>query len=119
MDRFVSLVFVALCAILTPALAEPGDREIVKVNGTSIRQSEVFERLWQRHGNETVEEMIDELKGLLKHHPGRSPLEISVTRGSESVAELECGGEFAVEEGRQPFLVVRAVHGAPMTRLRG
>lgn len=38
-----------------------GDFDVVRVNGTAIRQSEVLERLWKRHGSQTLEEMIDEL----------------------------------------------------------
>lgn len=37
------------------------DREIVKVNGVSIRQSEVMDRLWKRYGPATLDEMIDEM----------------------------------------------------------
>lgn len=37
------------------------DREIVKVNGTPIRQSEVLDRLWKHYGTETLDEMVDEL----------------------------------------------------------
>lgn len=39
----------------------PGDFDVVRVNGTAIRQSEVLERLWKRYGSQTLEEMIDEL----------------------------------------------------------
>lgn len=49
-----------LAAAPSPARAQ-GDGEIVRVNGTPIRQSEVLERLWKRYGPETLEEMIDEL----------------------------------------------------------
>ncbi len=38
-----------------------GDFDVVRVNGTAIRQSEVLERLWKRYGSQTLEEMIDEL----------------------------------------------------------
>lgn len=37
------------------------DREIVRVNGTPIRQTEILERLWRRYGPQTLEEMVDEL----------------------------------------------------------
>jgi len=43
-----------------PARAE-GDRDIVSVNGTIIRQSEVMERLWKRYGPDTLDEMVKEL----------------------------------------------------------
>ncbi|MBI2386896.1 MAG: peptidyl-prolyl cis-trans isomerase [Elusimicrobia bacterium] len=54
----------ALIAALVPAAhaaAVPGDFDVVRVNGTAIRQSEVLERLWKRYGSQTLEEMIDEL----------------------------------------------------------
>lgn len=53
----------ALIAALVPAAgaAVPGDFDVVRVNGTAIRQSEVLERLWKRFGSQTLEEMIDEL----------------------------------------------------------
>jgi foldase protein PrsA len=53
LSLIAALVFAA-----TPARA---DRDIVKVNGTTIRQSEVMEKLWQRYGAETLEELVDDL----------------------------------------------------------
>ncbi len=50
-----------LLAALPAVAAVPPDREIVRVNGTPIRQSEVLDRLWKRYGPQTVEEMVDEL----------------------------------------------------------
>ncbi|MEK7390248.1 MAG: peptidyl-prolyl cis-trans isomerase [Elusimicrobiota bacterium] len=44
-----------------PRAAANADREIIRVNGVAIRQSEVLERLWKRYGPQSVEEMIDEL----------------------------------------------------------
>lgn len=54
---------IAIAAFLAPSAyaAVPGDFDVVRVNGTPIRQSEVIERLWKRHGSQTLEEMIDEL----------------------------------------------------------
>jgi len=56
---------VAAALIAAPARAAganvPGDFDVVRVNGTAIRQSEVLERLWKRYGSQTLEEMIDEL----------------------------------------------------------
>jgi foldase protein PrsA len=53
-----------ICAVAgllaVPAWAE-ADRDIVSVNGTVIRQSEVMDRLWKRFGPGTLEEMVDEL----------------------------------------------------------
>ncbi len=53
----------ALILAAAPSLAAdvPGDFDVVRVNGTPIRQSEVLDRLWKRFGNQTLEEMIDEL----------------------------------------------------------
>jgi foldase protein PrsA len=53
-----------VAVLMTLSLAAPvraQDREIVRVNGTSIRQGEVFERLWKRFGHDTLDEMVDEL----------------------------------------------------------
>ncbi len=47
-------------AFASPAVAQ-ADKEIVRVNGTPIRQAEVVERLWQRYGPGTLDEMIDEM----------------------------------------------------------
>ena len=58
---FNALAAVLLTAALAPAAraAVPGDFDVVRVNGTPIRQSEVLERLWKRHGSQTLEEMVD------------------------------------------------------------
>ncbi|MEK7859460.1 MAG: peptidyl-prolyl cis-trans isomerase [Elusimicrobiota bacterium] len=58
-NPLLTLVILALTAPSARG-AEP-DREIVKVNGTPIRQSEVLERLWKRYGPATLDEMVDEL----------------------------------------------------------
>lgn len=47
--------------ILPAAVLAQTDKDIVHVNGTPIRQSEVVERLWQRYGPATLDEMIDEV----------------------------------------------------------
>jgi len=54
---------VAALLTFTPSAhaAVPGDFDVVTVNGTAIRQSEVLERLWKRYGTQTLEEMVDEL----------------------------------------------------------
>ena len=53
-----------ICAVAgllsVPARAD-ADRDIVSVNGTVIRQSEVMDRLWKRFGSATLDEMVDEL----------------------------------------------------------
>lgn len=60
---FNVLAAVLMTAALAPAAraAVPGDFDVVRVNGTAIRQSEVLERLWKRYGSQTLEEMVDEL----------------------------------------------------------
>src|SRR5689334_330410 len=57
------LPLAAALAVLAPSAsaAVPGDFDVVRVNGTAIRQSEVLERLWKRYGSQTLEEMVDEL----------------------------------------------------------
>ncbi|MCX5796250.1 MAG: peptidyl-prolyl cis-trans isomerase [Elusimicrobia bacterium] len=55
-----SLLCVAAGLLAAPARAA-ADRDIVSVNGTVIRQSEVMERLWKRYGPETLEEMVNEV----------------------------------------------------------
>ena len=54
---------VAALAVFAPSAraAVPGDFDVVRVNGTAIRQSEVLDRLWKRYGSQTLEEMVDEL----------------------------------------------------------
>ena len=56
---FINILVPASLFLANAAAAE--DPTIVKVNGTPIRQSEVFDRLWKRYGSETLDEMVDEL----------------------------------------------------------
>lgn len=58
-----AIVAAMLSAALVPAAraSVPGDFDIVSVNGTTIRQSEVLERLWKRYGSQTLDDMVDEL----------------------------------------------------------
>ncbi len=53
-----ALPLLLLCIAVS---ARAADRDVVKVNGTPIRQSEVMDRLWQRYGPDTLDEMISEL----------------------------------------------------------
>ncbi len=57
----IAAALIAALASPAHAAAVPGDFDVVRVNGTAIRQSEVLERLWKRYGSQTLEEMIDEL----------------------------------------------------------
>lgn len=56
-----ALAAALLAAAPLARAAVPGDFDVVRVNGTPIRQSEVLDRLWKRYGSQTLEEMIDEL----------------------------------------------------------
>lgn len=79
--------FLVLAAILTlptlPAHAD-ADREVVTVNGTPIRQSEVFDRLWKLYGPQTLDDMVDEL--LLRQ---------AVQNGNVKVSQGEVDRRFA------------------------
>ncbi|MDE2236616.1 MAG: hypothetical protein KGK30_01890, partial [Elusimicrobia bacterium] len=81
MNRLLPLALAALLA--APALA---DKNIVVVNGTPIRQSEVLDRLWKRYGNDTVDEMIDEL--LLRQAAARSRIEVSAAEVNRRFARI-------------------------------
>ena len=54
-------LFCAAAGLLAAPARAQGDRDIVSVNGTVIRQSEVMDRLWKRFGPPTLDELIDEL----------------------------------------------------------
>jgi len=60
MRPFSTLLAVSLTFAAVAAHAQL-DREIVRVNGTPIRQSEVFDRLWKQYGPATLDDMVDEL----------------------------------------------------------
>jgi foldase protein PrsA len=53
-------IFAVAGLLSVPARAD-ADRDIVSVNGTVIRQSEVMDRLWKHYGPATLDEMVDEL----------------------------------------------------------
>lgn len=84
----------AICATLSLLLAAsaaarpaPADREIVKVNGTPLRQSEVVERLLKRYGPQMVDEMIDET--LLRQAAKQKGLKVDEAEVSRRLAKLE------------------------------
>jgi|CXWL01.1.fsa_nt_gi foldase protein PrsA len=58
---FPASVALVLTLAAAASAAIPADREVVRVNGVAIRQSEVLDRLWKRYGPQTLEEMVDEL----------------------------------------------------------
>lgn len=84
-------VFAAL--LVSPALAQPQDREIVKVNGTPIRQSEVVERMWRRYGPDTLEELVDEL--LLRQAVAADKIKVDAAQVDARFARLrkQFGGD--------------------------
>ena len=61
MFHAAALLVAATCAAPASAAAVATDREVVRVNGVAIRQSEVVDRLWKRYGPQTLDDMIDEL----------------------------------------------------------
>ncbi|MFA6003498.1 MAG: peptidyl-prolyl cis-trans isomerase, partial [Elusimicrobiota bacterium] len=58
--RHIALICTVMLALAASARGEE-DRDVVSVNGTVIRQSEVLDRLWKRYGPATLEEMVDEI----------------------------------------------------------
>lgn len=73
------LSLVAAAFLLAPAALAfaQTDREVVNVNGTPIRQSEVFDRLWKLYGPATLDDMVDEL--LLRQAVERSKISVPQT----------------------------------------
>ncbi|MBI4371007.1 MAG: peptidyl-prolyl cis-trans isomerase [Elusimicrobia bacterium] len=65
----------------------PAGQAVVTVNGTPILQSEVMERLWKRHGPQTLDEMIDEL--LLRQAAAKRGLKVDSADVDKRVAKLE------------------------------
>jgi parvulin-like peptidyl-prolyl isomerase len=57
----MNLFSASLPLLLIAARASAADRELVRVNGTPIRESEVVERLLKRYGQQTVDDMIDDM----------------------------------------------------------
>jgi foldase protein PrsA len=57
----MNLISASLPLLLAVAASAAPDRDLVRVNGTPIRESEVVERLLKRYGQQTVDEMIDEI----------------------------------------------------------
>ena len=76
-----------LGALYPSQAAVPGDFDVVRVNGTSIRQSEVLDRLWKRYGSQTLEEMVDEL--LLRQAAASKKIAASETEVDRRFARLQ------------------------------
>lgn len=77
----------ALLAVFPSCLQAETDREVVKVNGVSIRQSEVMERLWKRYGPATLEEMIDEM--LLRQEAASRKIKADPAQVERKLARLK------------------------------
>ena len=88
--RSISTILAAFILIvaMSSAFAAGGpDREIVRVNGTPIRQTEILERLWRRYGPQTLEEMVDEL--LLRQAAQNKKLKPDNAEGDRRFGELK------------------------------
>ena len=84
LSRFLGFAF--LGTLMSPqAWAQP-DREIVLVNGTPIRQSEVLTRLWRRYGPDMLDEMIDEL--LLRQAAGAQKIKADPAEVDKRLSRL-------------------------------
>ena len=59
MNRLILLL--AAAGLLAAPVRAQGDRDVVSVNGTVIRQSEVMERLWKEYGPATLDDMVNEI----------------------------------------------------------
>ena len=87
-------IFAVIFAVFPAAsLVHAEDREVVKVNGTPIRQSEVMERLWKRYGPATLEEMVDEL--LLRQAAAKQKIKADPKQVDRKLARLksQLGGD--------------------------
>lgn len=101
-----------LLTLASPArAAEPGDAEIVRVNGVPIRRSEVVERLLARHGTQTVEDMINEI--LLRQAAAAQNVSADETAVENRFAQLRA--QFASQE---LFLSQLEQAGTSVSRLR-
>lgn len=87
------LAIAAAVLAVSPVSAQAEDRDVVKVNGTPIRQSEVMERLWKRYGPATLEEMVDEL--LLRQAAAKQNIKADPKQVARKLSRLksELGGE--------------------------
>jgi foldase protein PrsA len=87
MNKQALVVLAALFVLMSSAAAARAeDREIVKVNGTPILQSEVFDRLWKRFGPDTLDEMVDEL--LLRQAVARAKIAVSPAEVDKRFAKV-------------------------------
>jgi foldase protein PrsA len=105
----MTAVFLAANA---PAAPAEQDRELVRVNGTPIRQSEILERLWRRHGPQALEEMIDET--LLRQAARAAGIKVPDAEIERRVKRLE--SRFA---SRALFISQLEQAGSSLARLRG
>ncbi len=77
----------ALLALPAAPARAQYDRELVRVNGTPIRQSEVVQRLLERYGDQTLDEMIDEL--LLRQEAQREHIKVTQAEIDRRLARMK------------------------------
>lgn len=87
MNALYAALSLLLAASAAAASAVPADREIVRVNGTPIRQSEVVSRLLKRYGPQAVDEMIDEI--LLRQAAEKKGLKAEEAEVSRRLSKLQ------------------------------
>jgi foldase protein PrsA len=104
-------IFALILTVLIGPAAAQNDRDVVKVNGTTIRQSEVMQRLWERYGPETLDEMVDEL--LLRQAIAAKKIEASSSEIDKRVAKMR--GQFS---DPRLFETQLAESGSTMEKLR-
>ena len=84
---FATLPLLLSLASASEAAVVAADREIVRVNGTPIRQAEVVERLLKRYGPQMVEDMIDET--LLRQAAKQKGLQADDAEVSRRLSKLQ------------------------------
>jgi foldase protein PrsA len=105
----ITAIFFSL--LISPAAAQ-ADRDVVKVNGTTIRQSEVMQRLWEHYGAETLDEMVDEL--ILRQEVAAKKIEPPASDIDKRVAKMR-----AQFSDPKLFETQLAESGSSMDKLRG
>ena len=84
---FATLPLLLSLASASEAAVVAADREIVRVNGTPIRQAEVVERLLKRYGPQMVEDLIDET--LLRQAAKQKGLQADDAEVSRRLSKLQ------------------------------
>ncbi len=79
---------------------EPTDEEIAAGAAHSLKSDPVKVTIDTSEASQTTaEHLVDELRNVLAHHGGSSPLEVVIRRGDEETA-LECGRNIRVSRSR-------------------